>query len=308
MKIKATSVYENPGEAKCFLEEWNYRVQLLNNSFYEKIYIRTSIGKTIVWGYNTENMNLETVIVFPGFRTCGMFWDFDNNLLPLKDEYRIFLVDVNGQPCLSDGGSPDIQGNDYGTWALELFQKLGIKRATVIGASFGAIVSIKLSVVAPHVVERMILLNPAGISNFSLSFKNLYYQFLPIIFKNKYSVRKFVDKIALHPPQQNLSWESRELLIEYILYTVKQFINKADLPVKLTVDELKNISTDVHLVLGQNDLLFPYKKTIAISKKYISTLRSVKVLPGTAHGIETSREAIKAIVEIIKHNVLFKFM
>lgn len=33
MKIKATSAYKDPVRAKAFLEEWNYKVQLLNNSF-----------------------------------------------------------------------------------------------------------------------------------------------------------------------------------------------------------------------------------------------------------------------------------
>jgi pimeloyl-ACP methyl ester carboxylesterase len=183
MKIKATSVYKDPVKAKAFLEEWNYRVQLLNNSFYEKIHIHSSLGNTIVWGYNAGNTELQTVIIFPGFRTCAMFWDFDNGLAPLKKSFRIFLVDINGQPCLSDGNSPDIKSNDYGVWASELFEKLGIDKATVIGASFGGIICMKLCLVSPHLVEKAVLMDPAGISNFSSSLKNLYYNFLPIIFK-----------------------------------------------------------------------------------------------------------------------------
>jgi len=279
MKIKGTSVYKIEDEAKAFLEQWNYKIQLLNNSFYEKIYTRTSLGKTIVWGYNTEKTHLETIVIFPGFRTCGMFWDFDNGLAPLKKDYRVFLVDINGQPCLSDGNSPDIKGNDYGVWATELFEKLGINKATIIGASFGGIVCLKLCLVSPHLVEKAILMDPAGISNFSSSFQNLYYNFLPIIFKNRSSVIKFVNKIALHPPPQDLPYAYRELLIEYILFTLKNFQNKADLPVALHKDDLKKITADIYLVLGENDLLFPTKKTIAIAQKIFPLYEILKYLP-----------------------------
>jgi pimeloyl-ACP methyl ester carboxylesterase len=300
MTIKGTSTYKDPEGAKKFLEEWNYNIQLLNNSFYEKIYTRTSLGKTIVWGYNTERTDMETIIIFPGFRTCGMFWDLDNGLAPLKNNYRIFLVDINGQPCLSDGNSPDIKTNDYGIWATELFEKLNIKKATIIGASFGGIISMKLCFVSPHLVEKAILMNPAGISNFSSSLKNLYFNFLPIILKSKNSVIRFVNKIALHPPQQDLPPAYRELLIEFILFTLKNFQNQADLPVTLNKNDLKKISTDIYLVLGENDLLFPPEKTISIAKKNITTLKNIKILANTAHGIETSKEAMNVVAGIMK--------
>jgi len=302
MNIKGTSFYKNPDEAKVFLEEWNYKIQLLNNSFYEKIYARTSLGKTIAWGYNTERTDLETIVIFPGFRTCGMFWDFDNGLVPLKNHYKIYLVDINGQPCLSDGNSPDIKTTDYGIWASELFEKLNINKATIIGASFGGIVCMKLCLVSPQLVKKAILMDPAGISNFSSSLKNLYYNFLPIIFKSRRSVIKFVNKIALHPQQQDLPPAYRELLIDYILFTLKNFQNKADLPVALPKDDLKKISTDIYLLLGENDLLFPPEKTAAIAQKNISSLKQVKILSNTSHGIETSKEAIKLVANIMKQH------
>src|SRR5215831_18772824 len=253
MKIKGTSTYKNTSEATVFLEYWTNKIQQLNNSFYEKIIVNTSLGRTVIWGCNMQMKGIETIVIFPGFRTCGMFWDFNNQLAPLKKDYRIFIVDVNGQPCLSDGNSPDIKTNDYGIWATEIFEKLSIDKATIIGASFGGIVCMKLCIVSPHLVEKAILLDPAGISSFSLSFQNLYYNFLPIVFENRSSVIKFADKIALHPPQHDLPFEYRELLIDYILFTLKNFQNKADLPVPLSKLDLKKMTTDSYLILGEND-------------------------------------------------------
>ena len=49
------------------------------------------------------------MVIFPGFRTSSLFWDMDNALAPLKKDYRIYLVETNGQPNLSDGNNPDIK-------------------------------------------------------------------------------------------------------------------------------------------------------------------------------------------------------
>ncbi|HRH60742.1 MAG TPA: alpha/beta hydrolase, partial [Chitinophagaceae bacterium] len=206
---------------------------------------------------------------------------------------------INGQPNLSDGNSPYLQSNDYGVWAAELFKKLEISKATVIGASFGGIVCMKLCIAAPHLVEKAILMNPAGFTAFSSSFQNLYYNFLPIIFKSRFAVKQFVNKIALHPPQHDLPLAYKNLLTDYILYTVRNFKNKAELPSPMEADDLKKIAAGIYLIHGENDLLFPPAKTISIAKKNMALLKGIHVLAHTAHGIETSKAAINIVAGIM---------
>ena len=299
MKIKSTSSFKNPEAGALFFENWVRQVETLNDTGYERIDIHTALGKTVVWGINTHMTASKTLVIFPGFRTCSMFWDMDHALAPLKKHYRIFLVDTNGQPCLSEGNTPDIKSNDYGTWAAEVLQQLSIKKAVVAGASFGGLVCLKLCLVAPHVVEKAVLLNPGCLQPFSLSFKNLYYNLLPLFFPSEKNVEKFLDNAVFYKNYHKVSEAAKKLIIDYEYYVITQFIDKAQKPYAMHQQDLKNIQSDVYLILGDKDILFPYKKSMEVAKKYIKTLREIFVIPNTGHGIETSKEAIGILSEIM---------
>ena len=107
MKIKSVSYFKNVPAAVDFFNNWITRLSELSGTTYERINLKTALGETVVWGINTDRIDLKTLVIFPGFRTSGLFWDLDNALKPLKKDFRIFLVETNGQPNLSDGNTPD---------------------------------------------------------------------------------------------------------------------------------------------------------------------------------------------------------
>ncbi|MEN0053862.1 MAG: hypothetical protein AAGC65_09340 [Mucilaginibacter sp.] len=300
MKIKGISYFRDAEKANAFLEDWATRVQQLNSSWYETMIIHNSLGKTRVWAYNTEYKDKEAIVIFSGSTTSSLFWDFDNNLASLKEKYRLYLVETNGGPNLSEGNSPDIKTQGYGIWATEVLNKLSISRATIMGASFGAIVCMKLCQISPSMVSKVILMNPAGIGEHSLSVANLYYSNLATLLKTVSSVQKFIDKIILHPPNHSLSEPFMQLLNEYKLFVIRNFINQADYPQPLKPDELNQIKSEVYLLLGGNDKVLSYKKAIASAKKHIGTIADIKIFDATGHGIEISKEAIKYIERVLE--------
>jgi pimeloyl-ACP methyl ester carboxylesterase len=299
MKIHSNSDFKDPSKGRAFMENWFAQFQKHTGTNYKKIIIPSLLGETIVWGINTDKPDLKTLVIFPGFRTCAMFWDFNNILKSIKNNYRVFLVDTNGQPCLSDGNTPDIKSDDYGLWASDLLDKLSVKKAVVAGASFGGLVCIKLSIVAPQKVEKAILLNPGCLTPFSLSAKNLYYNMLPILFPTKKNVLKFLDNAVFCGDYHSLKGEAKSLITEYELYVLQNHVDKAQKPYAMDKEELSRINADIYLVLGEKDLLFPFQKSLSIAKKYIQSLKKTYTLPNTGHGIETSTEAIALIEEIM---------
>ncbi|HWA34841.1 MAG TPA: alpha/beta hydrolase [Cyclobacteriaceae bacterium] len=300
MKVKAVSKFKNPPEDLRYFESWVNRLEKLNGTQYGRKEIATMLGKTVVWTINTNREDLKTLIIFPGFRTCSLFWDFDNGLQLLKERYRIFLVDTNGQPCLSDGNTPDIRSEGYGEWAAEVLETLKIRRAVIAGASFGGTVCMKLSALVPDRIEKVVLLNPGCLQNFSLSWKNLYYNMLPILFPSKGNVKKFLDNAVFCKPTHQLSPDAEELIIDYEHFALTRFIDKGDKPYKMSEEELLKVKSDVYLLEGDHDLLFPFEKSIAYAKKSIQNLREVHVLKETGHGIETSSEAMRILAGIME--------
>lgn len=299
MKIKNKSYFKNEAEDKQIFQNWVTELERINRKSYDSIQIETALGTTQIYGLNTEDENLETLVIFPGARTTSLIWDFDNNLEKLNGKYRIYLVETNGLPNLSDGNSPDIKSLGYGEWAAEVFDKLNLKSAFVAGASFGGLICMKLSIVAPEKIKAAFLLNPGCLQSFSLSPKNLYYNLLPILLPKEKNIAKFLDAAIFCKPHHQLSETAEKLLIDYELFALTRYQDRTQKPYDMG-DELRKVTSETYLLVGDKDLLFPYQKSIKNAKEKIKSLKECVVFENVGHGIETFSEAIKKVGEIIK--------
>lgn len=302
MKIKSLSAFKNPAKDTAWYLSWVKQLEKLNRLSYHRFDIPTKLGNTVVWGINTHKASADALVIFPGFRTSVLFWELDRALDDLRHEYRIYLVDTNGQPCLSDGHTPHIRGEGYGHWAAEVLKGLGVEKASVAGCSFGATVCTKLAIVAPQMVDKIIMLNPGNLQLFSLSFTNLWHNLLPVFSPTEKNVRAFLDKAIFCKPHHMLSPQAEQMLVDYEMYVIKEFIDRAEKPYPMGNKELNKIQNDVYLLLGDKDILFPYKKSVVVAEKNISTLKKTYVLKNTGHGIETSKEAVHIVKGILSGN------
>lgn len=301
MKIKRTSYFKDEKNDKAYFENWVKKLELLNGKVYQKIEIETSIGKTIVWGLNLENKNKNSLVIFPGFRTTPLIWDLDNGLNAINSSTAIYLVETNGQPNLSDGSTPDIKSLDYGHWANEVLEKLEIEKTFVAGASFGGLICMKLGITHPEKIKAAFLLNPGCLQNVSLNLKDLYYLVLPVLSPKEKNIITFLNKSIFCKPTHQISNEAEKLLIDYELFALTKYKDKTQKPYFMKA-ELEKVKVATYLLEGTKDPLFPYEKSIANAKKYIKTLKEVKIFENVGHGIETYREALNYIGnKIVEH-------
>ncbi|WP_245565026.1 alpha/beta fold hydrolase [Spirosoma spitsbergense] len=149
MQLKKKSGFRDQQKAVKWFQQWVSQLESLNGKQYERIELETFLGKTWVWGLNNSAATAETIVIFPGARTSSLFWDFDNGPAALQEKYRLFLVETNGLPNLSDSNTPDIRSLSYGDWAVDVLDQLTVEKAYVAGASFGGLVCMKLCMVAP---------------------------------------------------------------------------------------------------------------------------------------------------------------
>jgi CHASE3 domain sensor protein len=66
-------------------------------------------------------------------------------------------------------------------------------------------------------------------------------------------------------------------------------------------EELVAVTVDTYLLQGENDLLFPYQKSIDNAKIHIKTLKQIKIFENVGHGIETYAKAMNYIGLKIKN-------
>lgn len=298
MEIKKRSAFKDSAKDLACFENWVQQLQTQNQRQYEKRDLQTSLGKTRIWGLNTEHETLPALVIFPGARTTPLFWDFDRNLDNLNTQLRIFLVETNGLPNPSDGNTPAIKSQDYGYWAAEILNQLNLQKPFIAGASFGGLICMKLAMVHPEKIAAAFLLNPGCLQPFSLNFKNLYYNLLPIISPSKKNILKFLDQAIFSKPNHQLSPAAEKLIVDYELFALTRYQDRTQKPYYMA-EELRQANVPVYLLEGDKDLLFPYQRSIKNAQKLLPDLKEVKVFENVAHGIETYGPALKFIGEKI---------
>lgn len=300
MKIYSKSFFKDEKTDRNYFENWVSQLENDNGRKYERYEIETSIGKTVVWGIHTNEEYLDTLVIFPGARTTSLIWDFDKGLDNLNHKMRIFMIETNGLPNLSDGATPDIKSLDYGIWATEIFDKLNIGNAFIAGASFGGLICMKLGIVSPQRIKAAFLLNPGCLQPFSLTLKNLYFNLLPIIKPTKINVSKFLDTAVFSKPNHKLSEFSEKMLVDYEVFAISRYKDKTQKPYYMD-RQLEEVKVDAFLLVGDKDLLFPYQKSIDNAKRQIKTLKETKIFNNVGHGIETYDKALNFIGATIKN-------
>jgi pimeloyl-ACP methyl ester carboxylesterase len=276
-----------------WFESWVTRIEGINRRKYGRLSLTTSLGRTHVWCLNNGPDTRETLVIFPGARTTSLIWDLDKGLDAFEG-IRLFMVETNGLPNLSDGATPDIRGEGYGKWAVEVFDQLGLGQVYVAGASFGGLICMKLGIQAPQRVKAAFLLNPGCLQPFSLSLKNLYYNLLPIFSPTPANVRKFLDAAILCKPNHTLSPEAEALLVDYEIFALTRFVDKTQKPYFMG-EELRKATVDTYLLEGDHDLLFPYAKSMENARRLLPQLKAVRIYDNVGHGIETFPQALREI-------------
>ena len=296
---KHHSYFKDPGKDIAWFYQWVDKLSTLNQRTFEKAEVQSLLGKTIIWKLNAARTDLPALVIFPGFRTTPLFWDLDKGLDELIPSFRVYLVETNGQPNPGDGDTPDIRSDGYGKWAADLLQKLDIEKCYIAGASFGGNVCVKLCLEAPQKILGCFLLNPGCLQNFSLSFKNLYYNLLPIFSPREKNVRTFLDKAVFSKPEHTLTKEQEQLIVDFEVFALTRYKDKTQKPYFMK-DELTRVETPVWLLLGDKDILFPTQRSAENAKKLLINLREIFILQNVGHGIETYRPAL----EIIRNTVV----
>ncbi|HEY0427697.1 MAG TPA: alpha/beta hydrolase [Pyrinomonadaceae bacterium] len=281
-------------DSREWLEKWLEDVLKTDNLDYERLNFPTLLGNTSILAKNHGRKELEPLVFLPGGRTCGIFWDLNGNLAPLYADYRIYLVDVNGQPGLSDGNAPLIDSDGYGRWLKEVLDKLELNEAVFIGASFGGSLIAKLAEVDAGLIKKAFLCNPAGFANISFGLKNLYYLLAPLILKTPKTIENFLDKIVFHADFK-IDRAKRAQLAAFLLYTNKNFVMGAENPRPFPDEVLEKLTAPTYLMLDRDDRFINQGKTEKRAKKILPKLVETVWLEKHGHGIELSDEVVAEI-------------
>lgn len=259
------------GKSK-ILSLYNRKLQELNIDYSEKL-VDTKFGKTNV--IQVGDTNLPSLMLIHGTGGCApqILESFPN----LASQYCVYAVDVLAQPNKSAENRLDMKSLDYGKWLLEVMIKLRLKEVTLVGFSFGGLISLKALEYNQTPIKQVFLIAPVYIVNGN-PILNLWKMFVPlkkfIKTNNRAKIKKVMDVL----------FSNYDGFALVFMSTVFQHCNMdfSPLPV-ISKKSGKTIKKPITIFAAEKDIMFPGKKLIKRAKQVFPSLEEAVLLAGSKH-------------------------
>lgn len=133
----------------------------------ESKYVDTRFGRTHMLVAGPEDG--EPLILVPGVAGCAPIW---RRQLPAFAKYfRVYALDIVGQPGKSDPNTPSFLNDDFSYWLVDVLDAMDIERAHFAGTSVGGWIVMRFGIHSPDRVRKVVMLSPTGLCRARLPFK-----------------------------------------------------------------------------------------------------------------------------------------
>ena len=130
-------------------------------------YVPTRFGRTHMLAAGPEDA--PALILIPGIAGCAPLWR--RQIPEFAKHFRVYALDIVGQPGKSDPATPSFLNDDMSEWLLDVLDGLDIRRAHIAGTSVGGWMAMRFAIYAPERVEKIVMLSPTGVSRAKLPIK-----------------------------------------------------------------------------------------------------------------------------------------
>jgi pimeloyl-ACP methyl ester carboxylesterase len=270
--MKNNSIYKSLEGKEAILKM--YEEFLLSLPFKsEQIMIPTRHGQTfcIACGDKTNS----PLILLHGSGSNALIWR--EEISGYSKNFRVYAVDIIGEPGKSEPNRPSHSGNEYAEWLLDIVTYLKIEKGTlnITGISLGGWMAIKFAVFYPEYVNHLALLCAGGISRikFSALIQGFVMSFLmPLIGEEgiRKGLRKTNDSKPLHPDAE-----------KFIITIFKNFHPRLSLPL-FSDAELKRLTMPVLFLGGSLDSFFNTEKSAKRLRALLNNVK-IKIFPDKGH-------------------------
>ncbi len=126
---------------------------------WSSLYAHTRFGRTHMIAAGPEDA--EPLFLIPGIAGCAALWR--RQIVSLSGDFRVYALDIPGQPGRSDPRPPSFLNDDCCDWLVDVLDDLGIDRAHFAGVSVGGWIAMRMGIVAPGRVRKVVMLGSTGI-------------------------------------------------------------------------------------------------------------------------------------------------
>jgi pimeloyl-ACP methyl ester carboxylesterase len=207
------------------------------------------------------------------------------NIGPLSSAFRVFAVDIIGEPGKSRQVRLLKNREDCATWLCDLIQNLGITRPDIAGLSYGGWHTLNFSFSHPDKVNRIAVLAPAGsILPYSWPVLALL-RILPYMPVKPNPLNRFFAK-GICPDE--LFARQFALGVNHFRYADPR---KSIFTNVFSDSELRSIHTPTLFLAGENEVIYDPGAAIDRVKKIMPEVTTA-LIPGAGHLVSMDQPAL----------------
>jgi len=237
---------------------------------FDRLTLTTPLGETFVLACGpTESSPL---VLLHGAGSNSGVWV--GGIAPLARDYRVFAVDLPGEPGRSAETRPAWDGPAYGDWLLTVLDGLGLTAASVLGFSQGGWTALKAATRSPARISKLLLLSPGGIIRDNLLFvlQAGFYQMLGAWGLER--IKRLVFGAEAVPAA----------LDAYVTLSLREFKPRMETLPIFSDAQLRRLTMPTLVLVGSEDRLRPAAPILERMRRLLPQV-TAEVVPGGAHAL-----------------------
>ena len=166
---------ELPGRLKLYKSEEGHEAIM---NWYEDVvskidveidskYVNTRFGRTHMLVAGPKDG--QPLFLVPGVAGCAPIWR--KQLPEFAKHFRVYALDIVGQPGRSDPNTPSFLDDQFSEWLVDVLDAMNIQRAHFAGTSVGGWIVMRFGIHSPERVNKIVMLGPTGLCRAQLPFK-----------------------------------------------------------------------------------------------------------------------------------------
>lgn len=239
----------------------------------ESIEINTSFGRTHILAGGAKD-GVAVLLLHGAMASSAHVL---SELQGLMTKHRVYSIDVIGQSVKSEEKRISVKNNDYGAWLSEIIKKLKIEKANIIGVSWGGFAGIRAAVANPNMINKLVLLVPAGVINGK-----------PLAGITKLAIPMYLYK---RKPNSKTLYNFTKNLLTTMDHDWVQYMGEAFLcynmdmtaPKLVLKKELLDFKSPTFVVAADGDISFPGNNLIAQAKNIFPNIVKTELLQNSKH-------------------------
>ena len=250
--------------------------------------IETSLGEVFI--IENGKKDAPAIILLHGAGSNSAMWMADVH--ELSKTYRVFAVDIIGECGKSSENRPAYKGNNYSNWMLEIIEKLGLSKISIIGCSLGGWIAMDFAIKHPKKVDKLVLMATAGITQ--VKAKTIFWIMVTSIM-GSWGFNRLNKMIY-----GNLEIDKRALVFASLIK--KNYKPRTDVLPILSDKSLQKMNVSTLFIGGENDCIYNSQNTAFRLKNNLKKVRCI-LLKNTGHVLINQTRNIVDFLNFGSHEV-----